>query len=110
MPKSFVIQPGQQMVVSTGLQVSPPKSHYIDIRSRSSAQARGLICSGVIDGDFRGTVSIIVHNVGSKSQTIQKDERIAQMIVTRIALSGVRIVESLDTTERNQKGFGSTGV
>lgn len=62
MPKSFVIQPGQQMVVSTGLQVSPPKSHYIDIRSRSSAQARGLICSGIHPFHFFSLTVVAAEN------------------------------------------------
>ena len=68
------------------------------------------VSAGVIDRDYRGEVKVLLHNHGSATLEVKPGDRIAQLIVERIAMVDIEEVENLDATERGDKGFGSTGT
>ena len=71
----------------------------------------GIINSpGTIDSDYRGEVKIAVINLGEKSYTFHRGDRIAQMIIKRVYQAEIKLVEELDETKRNTGGFGHTGL
>jgi dUTP pyrophosphatase len=71
----------------------------------------GLINSpGTIDADYRGEVKIALINLGGRPFTVQRADRIAQMVIQRVCRARVAIVEDLETTQRDQGGFGHTGI
>ena len=81
------------------------------IAPRSSVSKKGiLINAGVIDRDYRGPVKVMVHNLSNNDYVINKNDRIAQLILEQIKTPSVELVEKLDDTERGDGGFGSTGV
>jgi dUTP pyrophosphatase len=109
----MVLAPGARAMVPTGLSVAIPQGYEIQVRPRSGLAAKhGLTClntPGTIDSDYRGEIKVILINLGQEAFTIQRGERIAQLVlapVTRLAWSEV---ESLDETARGTGGFGSTG-
>jgi dUTP pyrophosphatase len=109
----ITLAPGARAMVPTGLSVAIPEGYEIQVRPRSGLAAKhGLTClnaPGTIDSDYRGEIKVILINLGSDAFTIQRGERIAQLVlapVTRLAWSQV---EALEATERGAGGFGSTG-
>ena len=73
--------------------------------------ARSLaVNAGVIEADYTGEIKIILVNFGTKEYEIHKGDKIAQLIVERIAIEEAILVENLETTERGTKWFGSIDI
>lgn len=64
----------------------------------------------MIDPDYRGNVGVILFNHSAKDFVVSVGDRIAQLILERVATPEVTVVSELDETERAGGGFGSTGV
>ena len=111
---SILIEPGNTVMVPTGIAVSIPKNFEIQIRPRSGLAARNKISvlntPGTIDSDYRGEIKVILINLGEKTFTIEKGTRIAQMVLCPIVKARFKEVESLGETPRGSGGFGSTGT
>lgn len=111
---SVQIEPGNTIMVPTGIAVSIPKNFEIQIRPRSGLAARNKISilntPGTIDSDYRGEIKVILINLGEKTFTVEKGARIAQMVLCPIVKARFKEVESLGETPRGSGGFGSTGT
>ena len=111
--ESVLIQPGESVFVPTGLAMEIPKGCAGLIYARSGlACKRGLAPAnkvGVVDSDYRGEITVVLHNHGSTPQCISHGDRIAQMIITPVLMPGYEEVEELSDTARSGRGFGSTG-
>ena len=107
------IAPGETAWIPTGLAMEIPKGCAGLVYARSGlACKRGLAPAnkvGVIDSDYRGPVTVVLHNHGSAAQTISHGERIAQMVITPVLTPVYEVAEDLSDTGRGQGGFGSTG-
>ena len=108
-----VIEPQQTLLVHTGLSMEIPEGYAGLIYARSGlASKRGLAPAnkvGVVDADYRGEIMVALHNHSAQPQTIAPFERIAQLVITPFLKAEFTLVEELDTTERGEGGFGSTG-
>jgi dUTP pyrophosphatase len=69
-----------------------------------------LNAPGTVDADYRGELQVILVNLGSESFVIQRGMRIAQLVIAPILHSKIVEFVSLDKTERETRGFGSTGI
>ncbi len=112
--EELTVHPGEIVKVSTGLAVELSGNGYAAmIYPRSGLASRyGLTlanCVGVVDSDYRGEVCVAMINLGTKAYAIQSGERIAQLVVTPVALPTVEEVAALSDTVRGTGGFGSTG-
>ena len=109
----LALAPMQIERVPTGLAISLPPGYEAQIRPRSGLAVKhgiGLVNSvGTIDADYRGEIQIAVINFGPRTYTIERGDRIAQMIVAQVARVRLEIVEQLDVTQRSTGGFGHTG-
>lgn len=109
----IVLQPLQRAVVPTGLKIALPEGTEAQVRPRSGLAAKHgvtvLNSPGTIDADYRGEVGVILVNLSDKAFTVNPGERIAQMVVARYERVEWEEVEQLDSTERGEGGFGSTG-
>jgi dUTP pyrophosphatase len=107
------IEPGQRVLVPTGLHAEIPPGFEIQVRSRSGlAIKHGLFVvnsPGTIDSDYRGEIKIIMGNIGHEAITIMPGERVAQLVVAPVTRAMFRFVDELGDTARGQGGFGSTG-
>lgn len=112
--EDVVLEPRTISMIPTGFSIAIPKGFEAQIRPRSGLAAKygiGLINSpGTIDADYRGEVMIAVINLGNKSYTIRRGDRIAQMVIQRVWQADINVVEELDETVRNAGGFGHTGM
>jgi dUTP pyrophosphatase len=83
------------------------------VRPRSGLAAKhgiGILNSpGTIDSDYRGEIKIILINFGIGDYTIQKGERIAQLVVSRVFRADFLEENSLNESKRGTGGFGHTG-
>ncbi|MCI6914418.1 MAG: dUTP diphosphatase [Lachnospiraceae bacterium] len=113
MDEALTIQPGQTACVKTGLAMELPEGLVALIYARSGlASKKGLAPAnkvGVVDSDYRGEIMVMLHNHGSEAQTIEPDERIAQMVITPYLQAAFEEADELSDTVRGQGGFGSTG-
>jgi len=110
----MVLTPGERALVPTGLAMALPAGYEAQIRPRSGlAYKHGVTClntPGTIDADYRGEVKVLLINHGQDAFTINRGERIAQMIIAPITQPDFKTVNELSDTERGAGGFGSTGV
>ena len=111
--KQIKIEPGKTSIIPTGISVSIPKNFEIQIRSRSGLAAKSQVpvlnSPGTIDADYRGELKVILINLGDKTYVVERNARIAQMVLCPIVKAKFKEVDNLDDTDRGVGGFGSTG-
>jgi dUTP pyrophosphatase len=111
---SLLILPGGRARVPTGLAVAVPEGYEGQVRMRSGlAHDKGLVvlnAPGTIDSDYRGEILVIIANLGSEPVTLERGERIAQLIFAPVARADLEKVADLPKTQRGAGGFGSTGM
>ena len=111
--EAVTVEPGQTAWIPTGIAMEVPKGCAGLVYARSGmACKRGLAPAnkvGVIDSDYRGEITVVLHNHGTVAQTVESGERIAQMVITPVLTPAYEEVEELSNTGRGQGGFGSTG-
>lgn len=108
-----VLAPGARALIPTGLALALPSGMEGQVRPRSGLAAKHgvtvLNAPGTIDADYRGEVKVILVNLSDTPFTIQRGERIAQLVVAPVALVPFEEAGTLDETARGAGGFGSTG-
>lgn len=111
--EAVTIAPGETAFIPTGLAMEIPFGYVGLIYARSGmACKRGLAPAnkvGVIDSDYRGEFLVALHNHGSRPQTVDCGERIAQLVITPVLMPAYEEVSELSDTQRGEGGFGSTG-
>lgn len=109
----LTVEPGATVWIPTGLAMEIPRGCAGLVYARSGmACKKGLAPAnkvGVIDSDYRGPVTVVLHNHGSEAQTISHGERIAQLVITPVVTPVYEVYDALSETDRGQGGFGSTG-
>jgi len=109
----LTLAPGERALVPTGLRIALPEGYEAQIRPRSGLAIKHgvslLNSPGTIDADYRGEIRIIVANLGQDAFTIQRGDRIAQMVVAPVTRAEWRLENALDETSRGEGGFGHTG-
>ncbi|HKL60065.1 MAG TPA: dUTP diphosphatase [Sphaerochaeta sp.] len=112
--QDMLISSGSYAKVPTGLSIALPKGHEAQVRPRSGLAAKFgitvLNSPGTIDADYRGEIQVVLINHGKDDFTVHHGDRIAQLVVARYEQVSFVCKESLESTERGQGGFGSTGV
>lgn len=110
----MTIPPGSVAMIPTALSIALPAGLECQVRSRSGLAAKHgvftLNSPGTIDSDYRGEIKVILANFGGAPFTINRGDRIAQLVVARYESVQWNEVSSLDETERGAGGFGSTGI
>ena len=106
--------PGERRLIPTGLRVQLPDGFELQMRPRSGlALKRGvtlLNSPGTIDADFRGEIGVIIINHSDESFTVERGDRIAQMVLASYERICWDETDSLDDSERGDGGFGHSGV
>jgi len=110
----LTIAPGETVAVPTGFAIAVPEGFEAQIRPRSGLALKkriGLLNSpGTIDSDYRGEVKVILTNFSNEPFTIERGDRIAQMVVCPVMQVTWVETDDLDATHRGEGGFGHTGV
>ncbi|KAB2815106.1 dUTP diphosphatase [Phaeocystidibacter marisrubri] len=109
----ILLNPGDRMLVKTGLFMQLPEGFEAQVRPRSGlAYKHGvtvLNSPGTIDADYRGEIGVILINHGVEPFEITDGERVAQMVIAKYESIQWNEVDELDASDRGEGGFGSTG-
>lgn len=108
------LQPLGRALIPTGISIALPAGYEAQVRPRSGlALKQGvtvLNAPGTIDADYRGEIGVILVNLSDAPVTLQRGDRIAQLLLARVERLAWDEVAALPTTSRGAGGFGSTGV
>ncbi|MBE0479716.1 MAG: dUTP diphosphatase [Dehalococcoidia bacterium] len=99
------------MLVRTGIALEIPEGYDVQIRPRSGLSSKGVgVALGTVDSDYRGEVLVTMYllHTGAALE-VKHGDRIAQMVISKIADLPLVEVEALTSTERGSGGHGSTG-
>lgn len=110
----LVIPAGKTTPVPTGIAISFGREDVVAlVYARSGMAIRSGIapanCVGVIDSDYRGEIIAGLHNHSSQDYTVSPGDRVAQLLFAPVYTADFEEADTLDETERNDGGFGSTG-
>lgn len=112
--EDLVLKAGEFKLVSTGIYLEIPSSYEVQIRARSGLSIKhgiGLVNGiGTIDSDYRGEIKVPLINFSKEDFTIENGMRIAQMVLSKYEKIDFEEVDELSDSERQDGGFGSTGV
>lgn len=111
--EDVMLEPQEIKKVSTGIFLEIPYGFEGQLRIRSSIGNQGVMLSnsvGTIDSDYRGEIKLSLLNMSNEKKSFSKYNKIAQIIFAPVKKGIFNIVENLDTTFRNNGGFGSTGI
>lgn len=107
------LKPMKRVLIPTGLYMQLPSGYECQIRPRSGMALKyGITIAnspGTIDADYRGEIGIILINLGEEDFTVNDGDRICQMVIKQYSHVTWQPVEELDTTKREDGGFGHTG-
>ena len=110
----LTLSPGERCLAPTGIAIALAPGWEAQMRPRSGLAAKhGISCvnaPGTIDADYRGELKVILINHGTDDFTINRGDRIAQMVIAPVWQAQFEEVAELDDTDRGAGGFGSTGV
>ncbi len=108
-----VLMPGERKLIPTGIHIALPPGYEAQVRPRSGLALQygiGMVNSpGTIDSDYRGEIAVILINWGSEPFTIQRGDRIAQLVVAPVAHIEWDETDQLPESARGEGGFGHTG-
>jgi dUTP pyrophosphatase len=108
-----VLQPGEIRLVPCGFALAIPKGYEGQVRPRSGLSSKHGITlvnsPGTIDSDYRGEIHCPLINLGKLAYTVERNARIAQLLILPVPAVRLVEVESLDETSRGAGGFGHTG-
>ena len=108
-----IVKPNSSELIPTGLSIAVPEDLEIQIRPRSGLAAKHSISvlntPGTIDSDYRGELKIILYNHSNKDFIVNKNDRVAQIVLVPVLKVEFEEVEELPETVRGSRGFGSTG-
>jgi dUTP pyrophosphatase len=114
--ENVILTPHHTVRVRTGIAIEArhPETGIplgLLVRDRSSMASRGVATTaGVIDAGYRGEVQIVMTNLGETPLEVKAGDKIAQMIPVPVLTGPVHAVEELETSSREGKGFGSSGI
>lgn len=107
------VLPGETAFVGTGIAAAIPYGWAGLVFARSGlACKKGLAPAnkvGVIDSDYRGEITVALHNHSACEVTVAPGDRIAQLLLVPVCMADYVETEELDKTDRGAGGFGSTG-
>jgi len=109
------IEPGERVLVPTGVALALPAGHAGFVHPRSGMAARHGIsivnAPGTVDEGYRGEILVNLVNLDPRSPfTVRRGDRIAQLVVQRVERARLVEVSEIASTARGAGGFGSTGV
>lgn len=107
----YIIPSAGKVIAKTDISIRVPDGTYGRVAPRSGLAAKHHIDvgAGVIDQDYTGNVGVVLFNHGQTEFVIKKGDRIAQLVCEKISYPEIEEVPSLNSTERGEGGFGSTG-
>lgn len=109
-PEDVTLPANKRTLVPLGICLEIPKKLSGQIVSRSSLALDGVdVKAGLIDPDYRGEIKVLLENSNTTPYYIKRGQRIAQIVFREFEVLNVVKVDMLESTDRGEGGFGSTG-
>ncbi|MCP1224291.1 dUTP diphosphatase [Sebaldella sp. S0638] len=107
------LKPLERYLVPTGIKLEIPEGFEVQVRPRSGLAFKHgitvLNTPGTIDSDYRGEIKVLLINLSNEVYKIQPNERIGQLILSKVYRLDFEVKEDLSETKRGEGGFGHTG-
>lgn len=112
--QALTIEPGQTHLIPTGISIyiGDPQVAAVILPRSGLGHKHGLVLGnlvGLIDADYQGPLMVSCWNRGSAAYTITPGDRIAQLVFLPIVRAQFEVVESFESTQRGEGGFGHSG-
>lgn len=108
------INPGEAVLIRTGLIIELPEGTEAQIRPRSGLALKNTVTvlntPGTIDQGYRGEIGVILINHGKTPFNVEKHMKVAQMVIKPVLRVSIKEADELSDTSRSSGGFGSTGL
>jgi dUTP pyrophosphatase len=108
------LKPLERKLIPTGIKMAVPRGYEAQVRPKSGlALNHGITIAntpGTVDSGYRGEVGVIMLNVSDKTFKVEKNTKIAQLVICKVEEAQIEEVSQLEETSRNEGGFGSTGL
>ncbi len=106
------LEPGNRYLFGTGLAFDIPEGWEAQVRPRSGlSKNNGVVASlGTVDSSYTGEVFVCLYNHSFSTFRVKSGDRVAQIVFKPAPQITLQLVDDLKTTERGDKGFGSSGV
>ena len=109
-PERVNIPPKWAVTIDTGVHVELPKNTVGMVKSKSGLNVKhGIQSEGVIDVGYTGSIRVKLYNHSGRWYTVNKGDKISQLVILPILTPDLELVDELDETERGSNGFGSSG-
>ena len=112
--EAATLGPGERILAPTGIAVAIPDGLAGLVVPRSGLAARQGVsivnAPGLVDSGYRGEIKVILINLGSAAVSIERGDRIAQLVIVPVEAQELEVVEDLPPSSRGTGGFGSTGA
>jgi len=112
--KTVTLDVNSIALISTGISMEIPLGYEAQVRPRSGlAIKKGITVlntPGTIDSDYRGEVKVILINLGKEKVTLNRFERVAQLVFQKIENINFILEDNLKNSSRGSGGFGSSGI
>lgn len=109
-PVDVNILPGCREIIDTGVHAEIPNGCVGLLTSKSGLMAKcGVLNTGTIDAGYTGPLRAVLFNFGDEVLEVRRGMKITQLVILPVMTPAPEIVTALGTTERGDKGFGSTG-
>lgn len=107
-----IIEPMSTKLIHTGIAIQLPPGYWFEIMPKSGIATKNnvFVHNGVIDYGYRGEIMVFMYNFNHKPYEVKKNHKIAQGVIRQHIVFELAEVESLNKTDRGDKGFGSTGL
>ncbi|MBW3017043.1 dUTP diphosphatase [Candidatus Woesearchaeota archaeon] len=110
--ESYVLKPGERKMLKTGIHMAIPSGFVGLVWDKSGVAANHGIktMAGVVDSGYRGEVCVVLNNLSDKNFIIEKNMKVAQMLIQPVERRKIVEVDTLDETSRGEGAWGSTGM
>ena len=113
--EDVTLQPGERLLVSTGVAIALPAGYVGLVHPRSGLATKhgiGIVNTpGTVDSGYRGELKVCLINLDpTHAVSLPAGSRIAQLVIQEVITAQFIEVENLDDTDRSDRGFGSTGI
>ena len=109
----IILMPGKTVKIHTGIKMEIPNGYCGLLMNRSSLanNSRLTLCDnvGLIDSDYRGEITLKLHNGSDSIRFIMNNERVCQMVFIKYGELNFDVAIRLSETSRGEGGYGSTG-
>lgn len=109
--ESLVLEANTTTKISTGIAAQcSSKNYWLQLEGRSGMAVKGIFpIGGIIDVGYNGEIGVMLCNLSGESYTINKHDRIAQLVIREHIHVAVEEVDDFEESERGSSGFGDSG-